>query len=245
MICISVTCQEHSVVAFVGYNDSQSRLEDVSMSTATASPIENPAMPRTPKIDEDTAVTGPYHWTRDEYHKMAEIGLFQDTRVELLGGEIWNMSPQRRPHYRTIRAVAEALEAAFGPAFDIQQQAPLGLGSDGEPEPDVAVVAGSWADYDDHPTITDVKLVVEVSDSTLTKDRTKKAHSYAQAGILDYWIVNLVNRQMEIYRDPSPEGVYQSVLILGPAESIVPLNAPDVAIRVADLLPPTTQSSQL
>jgi Uma2 family endonuclease len=208
------------------------------MSTAIDTPSKNLGAKAGQPSAEDVSQAGLYHWTRGEYHRMAEAGLFDGTHVELLDGEIWNVSPQRRPHYRTIRAVAEALEAAFGEAFDVQQQAPLGLGDDGEPEPDVAVITGSWADYEDHPTPADVKLLVEVSDSTLTKDRTKKAHDYAQAGIIEYWIVNLVNRQMEIYRDPSPEGIYQSILILGPAKSIAPLNAPDSPIRVADLLPP-------
>lgn len=179
-----------------------------------------------------------HRWTREEYHRIAETGLLGERRVELLDGEVWDMSPQRRPHYRTIRAVADALETAFGDAYDVQQQAPLGLGNDGEPEPDVAVVVGSWADYEDHPTPADVKILVEVSDSTLTKDRTKKAEDYAKAGISDYWIVNLVDRQLEVYRDPSPEGAYQSILILGPAKSIAPLNAPNAQISVTDLLPP-------
>lgn len=182
------------------------------------------------------------HWTRVEYHRMADAGLFDGSRVELLEGEVWKMSPQRRPHFRTIRAVAEALETAFGDLFDVQQQAPLALGDDGEPEPDIAVVAGYWADYEDHPVSADVKLVVEVSDSSLAKDRVKKAHSYARAGIQDYWIVNLVDRRIEIHRDPSPEGVYQSILIVGPAKSITPLYAPDGQIRVVDLLPPYLDS---
>lgn len=179
-----------------------------------------------------------HRWTRDEYHRMIEIGLFDDARVELLDGEVWEMSPQRRPHYRTIRAVTDALEAAFGASYDVQQQAPLGLGDNGEPEPDVAVVVGSWADYEDHPTTADVKIVVEVSDSSLTKDRTKKADNYARAGIADYWIVNLVNRQLEVHRNPSPKGAYQSIQILGLAKTVAPLHAPGAQIRVADLLPP-------
>jgi Uma2 family endonuclease len=208
------------------------------MSTATGTLSKNPGAIEQLPSAEDTSETGLYHWTRVEYHQMAEAGLFDSTHVELLNGEIWNVSPQRRPHYRTIRAVAEALEAAFGEAFDVQQQAPLGLGDDGEPEPDVAVINGSWADYKDHPTPADVLLLVEVSDSTLTKDRTKKSHDYAQAGILEYWIVNLVQRQLEVHREPQPDGIYQDVQYYGPDEAVDLLALPDAEIRVADLLPP-------
>lgn len=208
------------------------------MSSVTITPLTAP--PKAEAIAPHGEESSLYHWTRDEYHRMADAGLFDGSRVELLQGEVWKMSPQHRPHFRTIRAVAEALEMAFGDLFDVQQQAPLGLDSDSEPEPDVAVVAGSWADYEDHPVSADVKLVVEVSDSSLAKDRIKKASSYARAGIQDYWIVNLVDRQVEIYRDPSPEGAYQSILILGPTKSIAPLQAPNAEIHVVDLLPPAS-----
>jgi len=92
-----------------------------------------------------------------------------------------------------------------------------------------------------HPTPSQVRLLVEVSDATLRKDRTTKAEDYARAGIADYWIVNLVHRQLEVFRDPltRPEGaLYRTTQILLPGDSLAPLSAPDTLVAVADLLPP-------
>lgn len=190
-------------------------------------------------LQGDDLAGGLFLWTREKYHRLADKGILDpDSRVELLDGKIWKISSQRRPHFRTIRTVADALETAFGEGYDVQQLAPIVLNDTTEPEPDVAVVTGQWADYADHPSSQVVMLVVEVSDSTLAKDRTLKAQSYARAGITDYWIVNLVNRQLEVYRDPTPEGVYLSVQFLLPPKSITPLHALTAQIHVADLLPP-------
>ena len=181
----------------------------------------------------------PWRWTRADYHRLADAGFFDGERVELIHGGIWKtMSPQKRPHFRTIRAVTEALEEAFGTGYDVQQQGPILFRDESEPEPDVAVVAGSWADYDDHPASADILLIVEVSDSTLRQDRSKKKKDYADEGIPDYWIVNLVNRQLEVYRQPTSEGIYTDSKIYQPGESVAPLNARDKSIAVDDLLPP-------
>lgn len=111
-----------------------------------------------------------------------------------------------------------------------------------EPEPDVLVVPGQWQDYEDHhPTPPEVCLLVEVSDATLRKDRGEKVHTYARAGIADYWIVNLVNRQLEVYRDPAPMNGgygYKTVQTLFDGDSIAPLSAPSGTVAAADLFPP-------
>lgn len=181
----------------------------------------------------------PHRWTRAEYHKMAEAGIFDELRVELLNGEVLEMPAQLTPHAVSVGMVTRTLYRTFGSAYFPRVQAPIALNDGSEPEPDLAVVPGLPEDYiRDHPHPDQILLLVEISDSTLRKDRTKKSADYAQAGIADYWIVNLVNRQLEVYRDPSPEGAYQSILILGPAKSIAPLHAPDAPILVADLLPP-------
>jgi Uma2 family endonuclease len=106
------------------------------------------------------------------------------------------------------------------------------------------VVVGSPDDYTDHPTPADVRLVVEVSDTTLRLDRKVKAALYAEAGVPDYWIGNLRVRRLEVYRDPvplpDPPGGYgyRSVTFYSEEESITPIAAPHAVIRVADLLPP-------
>ncbi len=180
-------------------------------------------------------------WTRQEYDRMAEAGIFNpDERVELLGGEILIMTPQNSPHSATIGLAHTALQHAFGRNHWIRIRLPLIIDPDSEPEPDLAVVPGNPRDYvKEHPR--SALLVVEVADATLALDRDRKAHIYARAGIPEYWIVNLTERCLEVYRDPvTPSGQppsYRSCRKLSPSETMAPLAAPSTTIAVADLLP--------
>ena len=180
-------------------------------------------------------------WTRREYDRMAQAGLFgPDERVELLEGEIITVTPQQSPHSACIGLIDGALRQVFGPSYWIRIQLPLIVDPDSEPEPDLAVVPGSPRDYvHDHPRTA--VLVVEVADSTIAKDRTYKTRIYARAGIRDYWIVNLAERCLEVYRDPvAPPGQassYRSSQKLTPTDSIAPLAAATATVTVADLLP--------
>jgi Uma2 family endonuclease len=190
-------------------------------------------------------VTAPQvrRWTREEYNKMARAGVFApDERVELIEGEIVAMAAQRSPQATTVCLAQDALRAAFGPGFYVRTQFPLSLGPDSEPEPDLAVVPGNPRDYAEaHPTMA--LLAVEVSDETLAFDRGRKARLYARAGIPEYWIVNLVDRVLEVYRDPGPlpgrpsEYGYRSVQRFAPPEAVTPLSPGAGAVRVADLMP--------
>jgi Uma2 family endonuclease len=141
-------------------------------------------------------------WTRNEYQRLADVGLLgPEERVELIEGEIVEVPPQGSRHSVGIRLAASTLRAVFGAGFDVLVQAPLALGQHSEPEPDVAVVIGAPRDYTEgHPTTA--VLVLEVSDTTLTYDRDTKGSLYAAAGIPEYWLLNLVDRQLEIHRDP-------------------------------------------
>ena len=109
-----------------------------------------------------------------------------------------------------------------------------------EPEPDLLAVSGSWQDYTEyHPIASDACLVIEASDVALAKDRGLKAGLYAASNIADYWIINLVDRQLEVYRDPAalPIGIgYKLRQVLVPGDSVSPLFAPDSILAVADLL---------
>jgi len=180
-------------------------------------------------------------WTRREYDRMAEAGLFgPDERVELLEGEIITVTPQQSPHSACIGLIDGVLRQAFGPSYWIRIQLPLIVDPDSEPEPDLAVVPGSPRDYvHDHPRTA--VLVVEVADSTVAKDRTYKTRIYARAAIREYWIVNLADRCLEVYRDPvAPLGqaaLYRSSQKLTPSESLAPLAAATSTITVSDLLP--------
>ena len=127
--------------------------------------------------------------------------------------------------------MSDLLRQGFGKRFHVRMQGPLDLGPHSEPEPDVAVVRGSWASYKKrHPKAA--VLIVEVSDTTLKSDRSRKASLYARAGIADYWIINLVNRQLQVYRQPRPDASqsyghgYDALTILAAGQAVSPLAAP-------------------
>lgn len=181
-------------------------------------------------------------WTVKEFQRAYDLGVFGfDTRLKLLEGEIIRKMPQNEPHTWAIRAMEEALRRAFASGHDVQNQLPLVFGTRNKPEPDVAVVAGSFDDYKSKHPSTAV-LVVEVSDSTLLQDRTAKAGVYARAGIEEYWIVNLPDNVLEVHRQPAPMADqplghhYRSIVRLTAADTISPLGAPDSVVAVARLL---------
>jgi len=123
--------------------------------------------------------------------------------------------------------------------YDIRVRMPLAIGDGSEPEPDVAVVRGHFRDYRTHPLTA--ALVVEVADSNLEFERSRKASRYASAEIPEYWIVNLVDRQVEVFRDPaaSPRGeaAYQTQFSAGVGDTVAPLPHPERRIEVISLLP--------
>lgn len=183
----------------------------------------------------------PRKWTRAEYYQLGDLGFFDGQRVELINGEIEVLSPVNFPHVASVSRTHQALQIAFGPESWVRAQAPLNLGFQSDPEPDVSVVVGSSRDYTDHPTTA--VLVVEVSDTTLRRDRGRKASLYAAAGIADYWIVNLLQRQLEVRRTPQPDPTqpfghgYADLTTVLPGAAASPLAAPHAAVAVDDLLP--------
>lgn len=180
-------------------------------------------------------------WTRREYARLIEIGLLgEDDPIELVGGRLIVAEPQYDPHARAVELATEALRDAFGAGWRIRVQLPLALGPASEPEPDVAVVKGTPRDTPPgHPTTA--ALVVEVAETSLTLDRGLKARGYARAGIADYWIVNLVDRVVEVYRDPGVDRPrrfgYRSARVVRPDEALSPLALPSAAIPVGRFLP--------
>jgi Uma2 family endonuclease len=180
-------------------------------------------------------------WTRLEYERLAEAEILgPEDRIELLGGDMIVKEPQHSPHATGVRLVQRVLERAFGTGWDVRPQMPVALDEESEPEPDICVVPGDPRDYRDaHPARP--VLIVEVSLSRLGFDRERKGGLYARAGIADYWIVNIPDRRVEVYREPVPDGAapfgwrYRRAVTLGPAERVSPLAAPSAA--VADLLP--------
>jgi Uma2 family endonuclease len=182
--------------------------------------------------------------TREEFERAGRLGLFgPEERLELIGGEVVRkMSPQDTPHASAISFTLEALQAVFRSGAYIRVQLPLALGPHNEPEPDLAVVKGSPRDYEtEHPTTA--LLLVEIADSTLRLDRGRKAALYARAGIAEYWIVNLVDRVLEVHREPAamadqPLGHhYRSITRHPESASVSPLAATDCTITITDLMP--------
>ncbi len=184
---------------------------------------------------------GTLRWTKDEYYRFAELGVFDGRRVELIEGEVFEMAAQLAPHAVGVLLVDRALRRVFDDSFSIRVQLPLDF-DDSQPEPDFAVVKGEPRDFlGKHPTTA--LLVVEVAASTLVFDRKSKASVYARAGIADYWIVNLEARTLEVYREPrsnpadSGRFVYASVTVHHATEAVTPLAAPRTLVSVADLQP--------
>jgi Uma2 family endonuclease len=184
-----------------------------------------------------------YRWTRHQYEQLIDHGLLdEDDPIELLDGLLLVKEPQASLHRTSILLVAKALERAFGEGWFVQTQSPIVLDDRSEPEPDVCVVRGSPRDYvEAHPRRP--VLVVEVAQSGLRLARDRKAVIYARARITDYWIVNLVDRVLEVHREPARPGParrawgYAAIEALGADASITPFAAPEAVIRVADLLP--------
>jgi Uma2 family endonuclease len=160
---------------------------------------------------------------------MADLGWFAGQRVELIEGEIVVLSPQKFAHGQVADRVTELMRGLFGNGFWVRMQLPLDLGENSEPEPDVSVVRGRREDFTEH--LRTAELVIEVSDTTLAYDRREKASLYASAGIADYWVVNLVQRQVQVFRAPQSDANqtfgfgYQSMLTLQPGQQIMPLAA--------------------
>ena len=178
-----------------------------------------------------------HRWTRGQYEKMVEVGILDtDDSLELLDGHIVDMPPQESRHASVIRVVAKRLGAAFGDSYQISEEKPIALGDWSEPEPDIAVLkGGEWDFVDAHPA--SAELLVEVSDTSLSKDRGVKKAIYARAGIPEYWIVNLPDSVLEVYRDPSGDD-YRSRTVLRAGDVVHTLVAAASALSVADLLPP-------
>ena len=180
---------------------------------------------------------------RVRYDRLVEVGIFgPEDRIELLDGLLVVREPQGGRHATVVALVRAALEKAFGRSYYVREEKPIALDERSEPEPDVVVVPGRPRDYlDAHPSRP--VLVVEVAETSLALDRLRKRGLYARAGIADYWVVNLIDEVLEVYREPvrAPSGrgawKYDSVRLLRRNAIVTPLAAPRARISVAALLP--------
>jgi Uma2 family endonuclease len=175
----------------------------------------------------------PRRLTRAEYDTIVRAGVFEDDRVELLEGVVVSMSPIDPPHASAVEAFTEILVPALLGRARVRVQLPMIAAGDSEPEPDIAVVP--LGDYRRvHPS--EAHLVIEVSGSSLRKDRLVKAPLYASSGFREYWVVDLHERVIEVHRGPSPQG-WSSLTRHDAGETLHPEAFPDVAVPIAAVLP--------
>jgi Uma2 family endonuclease len=191
-------------------------------------------MPTVIEVRERAAM--PYHrWSVEEYHQMALSGLLDETdRVELIEGELIDMSPIGSKHAFRVDSIARALQRAPRNSLLVRVQNPVLLGDHSEPQPDIAVVKDK--NYSEaHPGAEDVLLIVEVSDTTLAYDRDVKLSLYARHGIPEVWLLDVNAGELTIYREPA-EGQYRLIRKPTRAETVSPVLVPGVAIALAEAL---------
>ncbi|MBS3964428.1 MAG: Uma2 family endonuclease [Methylomonas sp.] len=172
-----------------------------------------------------------------EWHRMGEAGIFPpDAHLELIEGEILTMAPIGFNHAGHVHRLNRIFARLWDKGLDTRIQSPIQLGDLSEPEPDLALVKADANDYTTrHPITSDVLLLAEVSDSTLRFDKTTKLRLYASHGIPEYWVVNLIDNCLEVYRQPQQSGyLQQTIYQSGDCLSLLAL--PDIQIVVKDIL---------
>jgi Uma2 family endonuclease len=170
-------------------------------------------------------------WTVDEYHRIIAAGILDDRRVELLKGEIIEMSPEGQPHAYFSSEAANYLVRLLGDRAMIRSAKPITLPNYSEPEPDIAVVQNLGREYlEHHPYPENIFWLIEYSESTLDKDLGIKSQVYAEVNISEYWVVNLQKRELIVFRNPqNREYTSRSTFT---EQTIYPLAFPDLAISV-------------
>jgi Uma2 family endonuclease len=176
--------------------------------------------------------------TSADYYQMIESGIIREgERVELILGQIFTMAAKGTRHtVSTTRLLKELLGLVVDRAV-VRCQEPITLPNNSEPEPDIAIVKLRSDDYiNSHPSPADIILVIEVADSTIKFDRETKAPLYAAAGISEYWIVNLIDDRLEIYRQPEGN-IYTSIEIITPPRSICLPQFLEFPLNTSDFFP--------
>jgi Uma2 family endonuclease len=172
-----------------------------------------------------------YQWTIERYHQAIDAGVFADQNLELLQGELVLMPPEGMPHVYFSDRTADILRRNLAGRAQIREGRPITLPNNSEPMPDVAIIQPLDAVYlEHHPYPENIFWLMEYSHSTLKQDLTRKKLIYGSADILEYWVVNLQDQQLTVFRDPSPTG-YQSEASFSDG-MVSPLAFPDLSIDV-------------
>ena len=176
-------------------------------------------------------------FTRQEYHRMGEVGILKETdRVELIHGEIIEMSPIGRRHYAFVNNLSRLLILALGDRAIVAVQGPIALADDSEPEPDLAVIRRRTPSYKDREAhAEDAFLLIEVAESSLAYDRSMKLPLYAAAGIPEYWVVDCVAESIEVHRAPQVNGYRDVVRVTEPTARVALQAFPDVVLTLAEI----------
>jgi Uma2 family endonuclease len=197
----------------------------------------------TPMQPATTPVTLPistlYRINVHEYERIIAARAIEDEGVELIDGYLVKKMGKNPPHSWTTKVLLKALEQLLSPGWTWRLEQPVRIPEFNEPEPNIAIVPGNDDDYKHRtPEPPDVALLVEVSESTLDRDQGEKLLAYALGGIPEYWIVNLVDGQVEVYTGPGQAG-YQSRQLFGPGQEIpVVIDGNEIGrIAVVDILP--------
>jgi Uma2 family endonuclease len=174
-------------------------------------------------------------FTVEEYHRMAEAGIFHpDERVELIEGEIVQMSPIGPRHAGCVINANRLFVTRLGERAVVSPQNPVVIQPRSEPQPDLLLLRPRAVSYSrEHPTPEDVLLAVEVADTTARYDRLVKSRLYARTGIAEFWLLLAMDGAVEVYRTPGADG-YASVTSHGPGQTVSPLAFPDVGFTIAD-----------
>jgi Uma2 family endonuclease len=178
-------------------------------------------------------------WTRAECVALETSGVWAQQRLELVDGELISKMGKKRPHVNSLTLVLAWLIEVFGKEY-VNPEAPIDVAPDdnptNEPEPDIIVLTRPTREFlSANPQPADLRLIVEISDSTLGFDLTKKAGLYARAQIADYWVVDVAARRIVVHREPS-EGAYRSIVVYGEQEAVRPM-ASEAQFRVSDAFP--------
>lgn len=178
-----------------------------------------------------------YKWTIDRYHRAIAAGLFEDQYLELLRGELIVMPPEREPHAYYNSESGDYLRNLLGDRAKVREAHPITLPDNSEPIPDLAIVHPLGSVYRDrHPNPQDIFWLVEIANTTLNKDLTEKKAIYAEAGIREYWVLNLRDRELIIFKDLEASTYTTRQTII--AGLISPLAFPDLLVSVQRLINP-------
>ena len=182
-------------------------------------------------------------FTIDEYHQLVDLGFFtENDRIELIRGEIIEMAPKRTPHSVCNSTLFGELYRLLYDRANVRGQEPIILPDNSEPEPDVVIAKKKDDNYlSAHPTVKDIILVIEISDSTLQYDKETKLPLYAEAGINNYWIINLVDNRLEVYNNPFSDNkhrfAYKNQKIFLPNENLEIPSFEDTSLDLKAIFP--------